>query len=271
MSTTSTTTLEQPSTAPIRSSFAPTCHNCGANLSPSQHSIAQDAQRRISELEAQVKILTGKATAAGRFFLCLHGLDKLADYEDELRQLKSTQHPPPNQIYGLTSVSETNLSAAPTRPTSIPTDLPLRPSSGTPTAGPPRASIYPLQNRLSSLLTSRRSTSQPPASAPLRAHSSTPTETDLLTALTREQTLRQAAESNLSQTNEELEELSAQLFQQANEMVAMERKARAKLEERVEVLERRDGEKRKRLEVLEGRMGRIERVRGLLKEGGGES
>lgn len=52
-------------------------------------------------------------------------------------------------------------------------------------------------------------------------------------------------------------------------MVATERKARAKLEERVEVLERRDGEKRKRLEVLESRMGRIERVRGLLKEGGG--
>ena len=51
-------------------------------------------------------------------------------------------------------------------------------------------------------------------------------------------------------------------------MVATERKARAKLEERVEVLERRDGEKRKRLEVLESRMARIERVRGLLREGG---
>ena len=49
-------------------------------------------------------------------------------------------------------------------------------------------------------------------------------------------------------------------------MVATERKARAKLEERVALLERRDGEKRKRLEVLEGRMGRIERVRELLKE-----
>ena len=47
-------------------------------------------------------------------------------------------------------------------------------------------------------------------------------------------------------------------------MVASERKARAKLEERVVVLERRDGDKRKRLEILEGRMGRIERVRSLL-------
>jgi len=86
----------------------------------------------------------------------------------------------------------------------------------------------------------------------------------LLTLLTREQTLRQAAESRVNQTNEELEELSAQLFTEANEMVATERKARAKLEERVAVLESRDKEKRGRLEVLENRLGRIERVRGLL-------
>jgi GDP/GTP exchange factor Sec2p len=62
----------------------------------------------------------------------------------------------------------------------------------------------------------------------------------------------------------EIEDLSVQLFQQANEMVATERKARAKLEERVEVLERRDDEKRKRLERLETAIKRIERVRGLL-------
>lgn len=83
--------------------------------------------------------------------------------------------------------------------------------------------------------------------------------------LTREQSLRQAAESRVSQTNEELEELSAQLFSEANEMVATERKARAKLEERVAVLERRDKEKRTRLEVLESRLGRIEKVREMLK------
>ena len=54
---------------------------------------------------------------------------------------------------------------------------------------------------------------------------------------------------------------------QANEMVATERKARAKLEERVAVRESRDGEKRKRLERLEGAVARIERVRGLLAPG----
>lgn len=56
-----------------------------------------------------------------------------------------------------------------------------------------------------------------------------------------------------------------QLFSQANEMVAQERKARAKLEERVAVLERRDIEKRSRLERLEKAMARVERVRALVR------
>ena len=72
----------------------------------------------------------------------------------------------------------------------------------------------------------------------------------------------------MTQTNSELEELSAQLFTEANEMVAAERKARARLEERVVVLERREREKAGRLEVLERRVGRVERVRGILAQGG---
>lgn len=89
----------------------------------------------------------------------------------------------------------------------------------------------------------------------------------MVAALAREQSLRQAAEGKLSESSEELEDLSVQLFTQANEMVATERKARAKLEERVELLEKRDKEKRQRLERLEGAMRRIERVRGLLAPG----
>ena len=60
--------------------------------------------------------------------------------------------------------------------------------------------------------------------------------------------------------------MSAALFEQANEMVAEERRARAKLEQRVDELERRDMEKRRRLDKLEGAMNRIERVRLLLAE-----
>lgn len=83
-------------------------------------------------------------------------------------------------------------------------------------------------------------------------------------ALDREQGLRKAAENQLTQANTELEDLTVQLFSQANEMVAQERKARARLEERVAVLERRDGEKRKRLDRLEKSMQRVERLRSLV-------
>lgn len=82
--------------------------------------------------------------------------------------------------------------------------------------------------------------------------------------LAREQAARAQAEGKVSQMSSEMEDLSATLFQQANEMVAQERRARAKLEERVEVLEKRDGEKRKRLERLEGALKRIDRVKGIL-------
>ncbi len=61
-----TTLLQSQSTSSFpTTAFTHTCQKCGADLSQSHTAIAEDAQRRISELEAQVKILTGKATAAG--------------------------------------------------------------------------------------------------------------------------------------------------------------------------------------------------------------
>ena len=86
----------------------------------------------------------------------------------------------------------------------------------------------------------------------------------LQSSLEIERALRLRAESTLNQTQTEIEELTAQLFGQANEMVATERRARAKLEDRVKVLETRDKDKRKRIERLEGAMERIERVRGMM-------
>lgn len=89
-------------------------------------------------------------------------------------------------------------------------------------------------------------------------------ESDLAAALAKEHELRQKAEGQANQMSVEIEELSVTLFQQANDMVAEERRARAKLEERIEILEKRDTEKRQRLERLEGALKRIERVRGML-------
>ena len=165
-------------------------------------------------------------------------VDKLADYEDELRQLKSSQD---------TSTASDSATAT----TGRTSDEDARPQSANATVK---------TSRFSSLLGGRKTSPAPP----LPTLPSSRRESDLQAALAREQDLRQQAEGKLSQMSGEIEDLSVQLFQQANEMVATERKARAKLEERVEVLERRDDEKRKRLERLETAIKRIERVRGLL-------
>jgi len=164
-------------------------------------------------------------------------VDKWADYEDEIQQLRAEKISIDRRGSVISSVPFDERASSPSRPTSN------------------------IQNRLSSFLGSRKST--PNLKAP-GSPLPTPSTNELEEALRKEQSLRQAAEGKLDEASGELEDLTAQLFMQANEMVATERKARAKLEERVEVLEKRDGEKRKRLERLEGAMARIERVRGLL-------
>ncbi|KAI9852208.1 MAG: hypothetical protein M1838_001445 [Thelocarpon superellum] len=264
-----------------------TCPNCGAGLPHSSHAHDDgDAQRRIAELESQVKILTGKATSAGessRVAMDIDTLvraiaptlawltrsralaaDRLADYEDEIRRLKCVEDASPHPA----PPASRNQSLTP-EPSAAGT--PAVGASGSPDgASAARAASIPVQTRLSSFLTSRKSpVPMPvpvpaPATSPSPATQTTPSTSELEAALNREHLLRQQAEGKLTQANGELEELSTALFAQANEMVASERKARAKLEERVAVLERRDGEKRKRLERLEGAVQRIERVRGLL-------
>lgn len=94
-----------------------------------------------------------------------------------------------------------------------------------------------------------------------------PPSSQLIAELRREKSLRKAAEGKLSESSAEVEELSAELFMRANEMVAVERKERAKLESRVGFLEQKDFEKNQRLEKLESAIRRIERVQDLLKFG----
>ncbi|KAK6833682.1 TFIID and SAGA subunit TAF61 [Apiospora arundinis] len=126
---------------------------------------------------------------------------------------------------------------------------------------------YTRASFMSSVTSNSNSTSLHPNPLP----SPTPSAEDLMEALTREQSLRQAAEGKLNETSREVEELSVTLFEQANEMVASERRARAQLEERVGVLERREDEKRGRLERLEGSVARIERISRILGEDDNEN
>ena len=109
--------------------------------------------------------------------------------------------------------------------------------------------------------------------------------------------MRIAAEKKVKEVNGEIEDLSATLFQQANEMVAEERRQNAvlrdkiqtreesakvvevshtsdepttvqkenqKLRERITLLEQRETDRNRRLDRLEAAAERIERVRSLL-------
>lgn len=166
-------------------------------------------------------------------------MDKCADYEDQLRSMKFNGLPRSN-------TSET-LTPAPGRPSNDD----IRPSTAN--------SASAKQSRFS-FLTGRRGS---PAQAQLTA---TPpsSDTELHEQLEKERSLRAKAEDRARKVDLEIEELSVQLFSQANEMVATERKARAKLEARVEQLEKKDKDKMARLERLEKAVSRIDRVKAML-------
>ncbi|EXJ74726.1 uncharacterized protein A1O5_01421 [Cladophialophora psammophila CBS 110553] len=282
------------STASYHSSPDPTCPHCGYHLPPPSKSSAEavEANRRIRDLEAQVRLLNSKATAAA---------DKLADYEDELAYLRDAHSnslqqqqqagsnprlssPPvegigsliapltpgqtlPQQQSRLASISAFLPGRRREANTSVGGQIPLTPATGT---FPQSNSAGYANNTLSPPKTpffgvgAIPNNSTPTLSSTLDNIQSAVSLSSLQSSLEEERTLRLRAESSLSQTQTELEELTAQLFGQANEMVANERKARAKLEERVKVLEQRDVEKRKRLERLERAVSRIERVRGMV-------
>ncbi|KAK4646495.1 hypothetical protein QC761_210990 [Podospora bellae-mahoneyi] len=286
------------------------CPTCGTPLSlPSLPAYQQtqaallSAQKQITELQSQIKLLNAKASAA---------VDRWADYEDELTKLRAqlsseSRSSTPSSPSAASSSSPTTSSSSPS-PQKQPqqhqqqkqtllqegSPLPTPPSSVTSAfPSPSRTSFLPAAaTRISALLSSRKSTSnlKPLPSIPVSPRSpipsvppsatlynlpslATPPESgqmttgDLLTALGREQARRVEVEKRLNQTSREVEELSVSLFEQANEMVASERRARAELEKRVGELVGREGERRRRLEVLERGVERIGRVRGVLGEG----
>lgn len=203
--------------------------------------------------------------------MCTDTAQKLADYEEQVLSLRSQAHKRAQ------AEAQQQTQTAPITPTFSP-ELSQPEKEKQPQTRLATFASYLPYGRRSTTNTSSSSTSQthlpaPPSTPPRPAtataaatkkKSATATELSLQDALSREQALRKAAETRLSQTHSELEDLTASLFGQANEMVAAERRARAKLEERIEVLERRDGEKRRRLERLERAMERVERVRGLV-------
>lgn len=124
---------------------------------------------------------------------------------------------------------------------------------------PSTANSNTARNSRFSFLMARRGSPAVPATT-----ASPSADPELVEQLARERALRNKAEEKARKVDLEIEELSVQLFSQANEMVATERKARAKLEARVEQLEKKDKEKVARLERLENAVSRIDRVKALL-------
>ncbi|KAK7520582.1 hypothetical protein IWZ03DRAFT_326780, partial [Phyllosticta citriasiana] len=226
MSTGILTTAPAGFPASANHNHALSCPSCGTSVADLADAYPDYARQRIAELEGQVRLLTEKASSAA---------DKLADYEDELRRLKARQ-----------SSGAASDAADETRPHT--------------------ANSQGRGSRLSNLLSRRKSSSAlhaPPPPLPTTAPP-VPPNPPTREALERERALRTEAESKIAKQDADVEELTASLFQTANEMVATERKAKAKLQERVDILEKRDQEKKVRLQRLEGAVQRIDRIHGLL-------
>lgn len=222
---------------------------------------ANSAQRMILDLQAQVKLLNSKAAAAA---------DKLADYEDEVRTLRTERQQ--REEAASTTANNSGIQSINTSPQRV---AALQQQSQISRLGSLRSFLggsqrsNPSDSAIDTTGTSGYafggalfSASQP--SLPLPNQPPEPTLHSLQSDLATERTLREKAEASLTQTQMELEELTASLFGQANEMVAEERRARSKLEERVRVLEKREREKGERLKRLEGRVERVERVRAMV-------
>lgn len=245
--TTTTAPTKLSTTTMTTTTSLPCCPNCGDSLPSPEETQAElsQAQARIAELEAQVRTLNEKASAAA---------ERWAGYEEELTKLRSQdQAPPPpppknNGNPGARIPRGPGDGLAPHHPTRSFTNPTLHVGVG--------VDRPPQLHRINSVPTSHAQDTAPPDKQ----------TRELLRALSREKLLRKEAEGRLTATSKEIEDLSVSLFEQANNMVADERRARAHLEERVGELEKRDVEKRRRLERLETALARIEHVRSLLDE-----
>lgn len=239
MSSTAVMTMATAQLSAPATSMTSCCPGCGYGPSSASTTNSAEllrAQSRIQDLEGQIRQLNLKAAAA---------VDRWAAYETELSKLRA-------QV----TASRASSSLSHHHPQ-------LDPAAASPTR---TSFLQAAPGRISALLYPRKSTPNLRSDTPPPSATASNTTEDLLEALTREKTLRHEAEGRLSATSKEVEELSASLFEQANEMVADERRARARLEERVGELEKRDVDKRRRLERLEVAMQRIEKVKKMLDD-----
>ncbi|KAF3088314.1 hypothetical protein TWF102_010216 [Orbilia oligospora] len=257
------TTMATTSPTPTSTDDTCRCKNCGIPFTVlSEADYPREARLRIEELEQQVKEFSVRAVMAA---------ERLAQAQKEVYDLRRKSESSNSTTGSIVPINTAAAAAAP-----VPQNTPLSPlkRSNTVTTTLQNMSKVSTQ-KLNSFFyrTALPPTTElpPPVERPptppeplSRASMDSQVLDDLSNALCSERRSREVAEKQLAQVKNEVEELSASLFQQANDMVADERRSRAKLEERVKILEKRDAEKRVRLEKLEKGITRIIKARDLI-------
>jgi len=224
------------------------CPKCKATI-PRDPQQAQS----INTLESQVQELSQKLALSGnspppkqkqeKETNARDKVDKVADLEDELHAVRTSTP----------SRSSSSLSLTNTLPPPSTTPEPHFPST---------------QSRLAGFISSRRalwSRSSTPTRAPPPRTSTPNPNLPLEEQLALERAAREAAEEKVVSVNQELEELTQSLFEEANAMVRTEKERVARLEAKLQILETREEDKRRRLTELEKAIGRITRVRSVLE------
>lgn len=87
---------------------------------------------------------------------------------------------------------------------------------------------------------------------------------DLQQQLQKERQLRESAERKANAMAIELEELSQTLFEEANTMVANERKEKAELEKQLKMFDEKESSRRNRLSLLEDAIVKLTRLHNAL-------
>lgn len=181
--------------------------------------------------------------------------DRLADAEEEIRHFKGIRTDSP--VDGQTTSLHHPDGQGQTVTTSSLHFPDGRPDMSRMTSAPEADSLSrkPSLGRFSFLSPKKALPTLPPAKGDYA---------ELEAALAREIHLREEAEKKAAVVEGEIEELSATLFEQANEMVSTERKEKAALLDRLAMLEQRDKERNKRLDRIVDAMKRLDRVKSLL-------
>lgn len=194
--------------------------------------IAQHSE--LLELDSQIRSLNAKISAA---------VDHAADLQDELRSMRAAARQRDERDAAAAQEAEGSGLR------SMSTYFTGRRASGLPVTVPPRSNSM-LPNKHMSSLGKRQED-----------------EDDISEKLKREMKMRLDLEAKYKRLQDESEVLSQSLFEEANQMVAAERKLNHVATVKLQLLQDREADRKQRLEELEAAVGRIQRVRSILNDG----